>query len=118
MRLVLWMSRLKAWTVRFWSNCNLLARVPAGLRQGQRLPTKVVLERHPNVLKVQRGPFVEESGGEFAYVVEGNRAVRRPIRIGAISSDEVEITDGLHSGEALVVAGVRNVSTAEIRLIP
>ena len=91
---------------------------PAGLRQGQRLPTKVVLERHPNVLKVQRGPFVEESGGEFVYVVEGNRAVRRPIRIGGISSDEVEITDGLHAGEAVIVAGVRNVSRAEIRLIP
>jgi len=47
-------------------------------------------------------------------VVEGNRAARRPIRIGAISADEVEIADGLHAGEAVVVAGVRNVSRAEI----
>lgn len=91
---------------------------PPALRQGQRFPTKVVLERHPNVLKVQRGPFVEESGGEFVYVVEGNRAVRRPIRIGAISTDEVEVADGLRVGEAIVVAGVRDVSKAEIKLVP
>src|SRR3569833_3184112 len=91
---------------------------PSGLRQGQRLPTKVVLERRPNVLKVQRGPFVEESGGEFVYVVNGNRAVRRPIRIGAIGADEVEVTDGLHAGEAIIVAGVRDISRAEIKLAP
>jgi hypothetical protein len=34
-----------------------------------------------------------------------------------ISADEVEITDGLHAGEAVVVAGVRDVYRAEIRLV-
>jgi HlyD family secretion protein len=91
---------------------------PSGLRQGQRLSTRLVLERHTNVLKVQRGPFVEESGGEFAYVVDGKRAIRRPIHIGAINADEVEITDGLHAGDAVVVAGARDVSRTEINLAP
>jgi HlyD family secretion protein len=90
---------------------------PLGLRPGQHLPTKVILERHPNVLKVRRGSSLNTSGGAFVYVVEGNRAVRRTIHVGAISADEVEITNGLRAGEAIVVAGVHDVSKAEITLV-
>jgi len=90
---------------------------PLGLRQGQRLPTRLVLERHPNVLLVQRGPFVEESGGRYVYVVRGNRAVRRPIQIAAIGPAEVEIAEGLRAGESVIVDGVGQVSRPEISIV-
>src|SRR5690606_24092463 len=56
---------------------------PPGLRQNQRLSVRIVLGTRRNVLMVERGPFLEQLGGRFAYVVEGSTAVRRPIQAGA-----------------------------------
>ena len=60
-----------------------------------------------------RGPFVETGGGRFAYVVEGNVAERRPVRIGATSVSAVEIVDGAKEGDKVVVAGADAFENAE-----
>jgi HlyD family secretion protein len=77
---------------------------PAGLRQGERLSTRLVLERRRSVLKLPRGPFLESGGGRQAYVVEGGMAVLRAITAGAASVSEVEIAGGLQAGERVVVS--------------
>jgi len=90
---------------------QVLARVrftgpqPANLRQSQRVSARLLIEEKPNVLMLPRGPFVEAGGGRTAYVVEGNVAERRPIRMGATSVSAVEIQDGLKEGDKVVVAG-------------
>ena len=63
---------------------------PPGLRQNQRLSARIVLDTRRNVLQVERGPFVEQDGGRFAYVMDGSTAVRRPIRTGVSSLNAVE----------------------------
>ena len=80
-------------------------RQPPGLRQNQRLSARIVLDTRRNVLMVERGPFLEQDGGRFAYVMDGNRAVRRPIRAGTSSLNAVEIIDGLQPGDRVVVSG-------------
>ena len=68
-------------------NGEVIARVrfadgkqPPGLRQNQRLSARILMDKRRNVLMVERGPFLEQDGGRFAYVVDGSRAVRRPIQ--------------------------------------
>jgi len=78
---------------------------PPGLRQSQRMSARILLDTRNNVLKVERGPFVEQSGGRYAYVVSGSTAVRRPIQTGVSSLGEVEIVSGLQPGERIVVSG-------------
>ena len=78
---------------------------PAGLRQNQRLSARILIEERANVLKVERGPFLESGGGNVAYVVEDGIAERRSIRTGAISLDAVEILAGAKVGEQIVVTG-------------
>ena len=78
---------------------------PPGLRQNQRLSARIVLDTRRNVLMVDRGPFLEQDGGRFAYVVDGSQAVRRPIRTGASSLSSVEIVSGLQAGDRIVVSG-------------
>src|SRR5690606_30556817 len=75
---------------------------PPGLRQNQRLSARVLLDSRQDVLMVERGPFLEQEGGRFAYVVDGSRAERRPITTGAVSLNAVEILDGLAEGERIV----------------
>src|SRR6476659_4985149 len=63
---------------------------PPGLRQNQRLSARIVLGTRRNVLMVERGPFLDQDGGRFAYVMDGSQAVRRPIRTGVSSLNAVE----------------------------
>ncbi len=86
---------------------------PPGLRQNQRLSVRIVMDTRNNVLMVERGPFVEQDGGRFAYVVDGSSAVRRPIRIGATSLSAVEILSGLKAGDRIVVSGTDQFDNAD-----
>jgi HlyD family secretion protein len=91
---------------------------PVGLKQNQRLTTRLVFESKKNVLKVARGSFVDSGGGREAYVVDGQMATRRPIELGAMSVNEVEITNGLQAGERIIVSDTsafRNAKTVLLR---
>jgi HlyD family secretion protein len=91
--------------------------LPAGLRQNQRVSTRVLMEEKPDVLMVQRGPFVDSGGGRFAFVVSDDIATRRPIQIGATSMTDIEILGGLEAGERIVISGTDDFAEAERILI-
>lgn len=78
---------------------------PAGLRQSQRLSVRIFIDRRDNVLMVDRGSFVDQEGGSFAYVVHGNIAQRTPVALGAASIAKVEILEGLSVGDQIVISG-------------
>jgi len=97
---------------------QVLARVrfdkqPEGLRQSQRVSARLLIDEKPNVLMVQRGPFVESEGGRYAYVVQDGVAVRTPIQVGATSVGNVEITIGLKQGDKIVIAGTETFENAK-----
>lgn len=77
---------------------------PPGLKQNQRVAAKLVLETRRNVLKVQRGPFLEALGERQAYVVEDSIAELRPIEVGSVSITEIEIAGGLDEGDQIVLS--------------
>jgi len=77
---------------------------PAGMKQNQRVTTRLVFESKHNVLKLPRGAFFESGGGRSAYVVDGNSATRRTIESGAVSVSEIEIVSGLQEGERIIVS--------------
>ena len=85
---------------------------PQQLRQNQRLSVRVLLDHRENVLTVQRGSFVDESGGSYAYVVRDGIATKTPIRVGASSIDKVEILEGLKEGDKIVISGTDNFKSA------
>lgn len=85
---------------------------PKQLRQNQRLSVRILLDKRDNVLAVQRGSFVDESGGAYAYVVHDGIAEKRPIRVGASSIDKVEILDGLKEGDRIVISGTDSFKNA------
>ena len=86
---------------------------PKQLRQNQRLSVRVLLDKRNNVLTVQRGSFVDESGGSYAYVVRDGIATKTPIRVGASSIDKVEILQGLKEGDRIVISGTDSFKGAQ-----
>jgi len=79
---------------------------PPSLSQNQRVAVRVLIEARDNVLKVERGGFVDSGGGRVAYRVDGDRAERVAIRLGSSSATEVEITDGLKAGDTIIVSSL------------
>jgi HlyD family secretion protein len=87
-------------------------QTPQQLRQNQRLSVRILLDHRENVLTVQRGSFVDESGGAYAYLVHDGIAEKKPIRLGSSSIDKVEILDGLKEGDRIVISGTDSFNSA------
>jgi HlyD family secretion protein len=90
---------------------------PTGLRQNQRVSARILLESRENVLKVQRGQFVDSGAGRIAYVVDGNLAHRRDIEVGAASIGEVEVLSGLAEGQTVIISDLGQFEGAETVLL-
>ena len=86
---------------------------PAGLRQSQRLAVRILIDRRDNVLMVDRGSFMDQEGGGFAYLVHDNVAERHPVSLGAASIAKVEILEGLGEGDRIVINGTDAFNNAE-----
>jgi HlyD family secretion protein len=90
---------------------------PQGLKQNQRLTTRLTFESKRNVLKVARGAFLDAEGGRAAYVVDGAMATRRDIVTGATSVAEIEIVKGLAEGDTIVVSDTTAFQDAKTVLL-
>ncbi|WP_306520823.1 efflux RND transporter periplasmic adaptor subunit [Rheinheimera sp.] len=78
---------------------------PPGLRQNQRLASRILLEQRDAVLQVARGQFLESSNGQFAYKVQNGVAIKTPIALGARSLSAVEVLSGLSEGDQIIISG-------------
>ena len=94
------------------------ADMPPGLRQNQRLTTRILMEEKNNVLTLQRGQFLDSGGSRVAYVLnDENVAYRRSIEVGARSLAAVEIIDGLKEGEVVVISSIDQFRSADSVLV-
>lgn len=84
---------------------------PQGLRQSQRVAVRVILDARDSVLKVERGSFADSSDG-VVYILNGDRAERRKVTLGAIGIGEVELLSGLKVGDQIVISGLDEIHDA------
>lgn len=73
-----------------------------------RVEADVVIERKPDVLHVRRGPAIEGGGGGQAWVVDGDRAVRKPVRFGLSGPQQMEVVGGLAAGDRIIVSDMQS----------
>lgn len=84
---------------------------PPGLRQNERTAVRIVLDERDNVLKFERGSFIDEATRAL-YVVRSGRALRVPVTLGAASVGEIEVVSGLAAGDQVVVSDMRDANQA------
>ena len=65
----------------------------------------VVYDVHENALQVPRSAIVEDAGATSVFVVEDEKAVRKPVTLGYGNRGMVEILDGLEDAEQVVTVG-------------
>jgi HlyD family secretion protein len=80
---------------------------PTGIHIGQAIDLKVELGGATRAVMLPNGPFYQDTGGNWVFVVtpNGKSAVRRNVRLGRRNPDFVEIVDGLKPGEKVIVSG-------------
>jgi len=73
------------------------------LRSNMRVDVFVITSSKDNVIIAQNGPYINGSGKQNIYVVEGNKAIRRTVFIGETNFDFVEIESGIDPGEEIII---------------
>lgn len=84
---------------------------PQGLRQSERTAVRIVLDERDNVLKFERGSFIDPMTRAL-YVVRGSHAERVPVALGAASVSEIEVLRGLAPGAQVIISDMRDAGQA------
>lgn len=82
------------------------AAAPADLRPGEALQGSLQLGDDQQALILPLGPFMETTGGGWAFVLDadGKTATRRTIRTGRRNGTQIELLDGLKPGEKVILS--------------
>jgi RND family efflux transporter MFP subunit len=75
------------------------------LRPGMFASAYVETETHENAVVIRRDALVLDSLGDTVFVRDGDKAVRRDVRLGFREDQLVEVIEGLDAGEELIVLG-------------
>lgn len=87
------------------------------LRHNARVDVEIVVAERPRTLVVRRGTIVRRDGEQFVFVVDGDRALRTPIRLGVSNLESTEIVDGLAAGDVVVLSDMtRHANNREVLL--
>ncbi|HMD03583.1 MAG TPA: efflux RND transporter periplasmic adaptor subunit, partial [Candidatus Baltobacteraceae bacterium] len=80
-----------------------LERTLPFLRDGMTVDVDIVTHEQPHALAVPIDALRKDDKGDYLLVVNGGRATRSSVKLGARSDTQVVVTSGLHDG-AIVVA--------------
>lgn len=104
---------------RFEVDMNFIGEAPKGIRRGQSLRLRIELGQSSEELLLPVGGFYKDTGGNWVYVLEdGNRAVKRDIKLGRKSGAEnFEVLEGLNPGDKVITSSYENFGTNEVLLL-
>jgi HlyD family secretion protein len=89
--------------VRYFDGKVKLDNPPRGILPGMSAQVEISLNRKDHVLAVPTVAVTQEEGREICYVVHDDGLERREVRLGEGTLDLLEISDGLHEGEQVVL---------------
>lgn len=90
---------------------------PADLRNGQTLYCRITLGASSPALTLAKGGFFFDTGGNWVFVLNGDRAEKRTIQTGRQNPDEIEILGGLDEGEQVIVSGYSEFGKADVVVV-
>ncbi len=80
--------------------------VPDGIRRGQTLRIRLMMGDASDSTLVEKGPFYQETGGRWMFVLSesGQEARRQTIELGRSNSLQFEVLGGLVPGDRVVIS--------------
>ena len=80
--------------------------VPEDVRRGQTVQVRLALNAPVESLILDNGAFFQDTGGTWVFVIDpiSGDATRRPVRLGRRTTREIEVLDGLVTGDRVVIS--------------
>jgi HlyD family secretion protein len=97
--------------VRYFEGIVKLENPPRGLRPGMSAEVDIAMPRRENVIAIPAGAITLDDGHEVCFVVHEDGLERREVKLGQVTRDLAEVTEGLTEGEQIVL----NPSNSEER---
>jgi HlyD family secretion protein len=103
---------------RFDVDMNFVGDTPGGIRRGQSLRLRIELSQSSEELLLPVGGFYKDTGGNWVFVLEeGNRAVRRDVKLGRKNPENFEVLEGLQPGDQVITSSYENFGNNEVLLL-
>ena len=92
---------------KFQADFKFEGQQPENIRSGQTYYLNLQLGQPEEAVIIPRGTFYQKTGGKWIYVMskDGNKAVKREIRIGRQNPQYYEVLEGLEPGEQVIISG-------------
>ena len=89
---------------------------PDNIRAGQTYYLNLQLGQPEEAVIIPRGTFYQKTGGKWIYVInkDGNKAIKREIRIGRQNPQYYEVLEGLESGEKVITSGYDTYGDSDV----
>jgi membrane fusion protein (multidrug efflux system) len=94
-------------TVKVRATCSNAKRL---LVPGTFARISVVLELIPDALKIPSEALVGDIAGNKVFIIRGGKATSVPVFAGIHTEKDVQITQGLHPGDSLIVSGLLQIN--------
>jgi HlyD family secretion protein len=104
---------------RFEVDMNFTGDTPPGIIRGLSLRLRIELGQSSEELLLPVGGFYKDTGGNWVFVVEdGNRAVKRDIKLGRkMGSEYFEVLEGLTPGDKVITSSYENFGNNEVLIL-
>lgn len=83
------------------------------LQDGLSFGVKLILSERNKILVLPKGSFNQETAGKWIFVVKGNKAERRNIKLGRENPTYYEVVEGLKEGESVVTSSYSDYKDIE-----
>ena len=100
---------------QFEVDMEFVGTVPTDIRRGQTLQTRMQLGDASEALLLPRGGFFQDTGGNWAFVLDatGATAGKREITLGRRNPEYFEVLEGLREGEQVITSEYAAYATME-----
>ncbi|MBG6188310.1 efflux RND transporter periplasmic adaptor subunit [Flavobacterium sp. CAN_S2] len=99
---------------RFQVELDFVSSEKLDLKQGLSFGVKLNQSEKTKTVVVSKGSFNEETSGKWIFVVNGNRAERKAIKLGRENPLYYEILGGLKAGEKVITSSYKDYKEVEV----
>ncbi|PJJ09379.1 HlyD family secretion protein [Flavobacterium sp. 1] len=99
---------------RFQVELDFVSSEKLDLKQGLSFGVKLNLSEKTKIKVLSKGSFYEETNGKWIFVVSGNKAERREIKLGRENPLYYEVLGGLKADERVITSSYKDYKQVEV----
>ena len=99
---------------RFQVELDFVSSEKLDLKQGLSFGVKLNLSEKTKTVVLSKGSFNEETSGKWIFVLKGNKAERRAIKLGRENPLYYEVLGGLKAGEKVITSSYKDYKEVEV----